>query len=252
MRISLAVLGVGTAACLGVAPLNAVAASQDAGVRSAVVVATVTTVADWEMNEPVGATTMTDSSGNGLDGDIIPSDQITTGFVFDGATGYHWVRRAPELFPPVPERVIQVQDDPLLDLTDASEAYTVSLRYRTKEKFGNITQKGQSATRGGQIKFQNPLGRPSCMFKGSVGRVTTRSPQALNDNLWHVLTCTRTSTRVTMFVDGVEVNHQNGSSGVINNSVPWVVGGKISCDQIETTCDYFSGEIDWIRITKGA
>jgi hypothetical protein len=29
------------------------------------------------------------------------------------------------------------------------------------------------------------------------------------------------------------------------------IGGKISCDQIEVTCDYFSGEIDYIRIYRG-
>jgi hypothetical protein len=28
------------------------------------------------------------------------------------------------------------------------------------------------------------------------------------------------------------------------------VGGKINCDQINVTCDYFSGDIDYIRISK--
>jgi hypothetical protein len=249
MRTSIAVLGLGTAVCLAVAPLNAVAASGDAKVKAA---KAVTTVADWEMNEPAGATTMIDSSGNGLDGNIVSSDQITTGFTFDGATGYHWLRRPPEPPPAQPERVIQVPDNDLLDPTIASETYTLSIRYRTKEKFGNIIQKGQAATRGGQIKVQNPQGRPSCLFNGSLRRVSTRSTVTLNDNAWHVLTCVRTATRVTLLIDGVENNHQNGSTGAINNSIPYTIGGKINCDQIETTCDYFSGDIDWVRITKGS
>ena len=30
------------------------------------------------------------------------------------------------------------------------------------------------------------------------------------------------------------------------------IGGKINCDQIAITCDYFSGQIDFIKITKAA
>ena len=76
-------------------------------------------------------------------------------------------------------------------------------------------------------------------------------PTAINDNLWHVLTCVRTPTRVTVLVDGVEVNHKNGSTGTIDNEMPMTVGGKLNCDQIKVTCDYFSGDIDYIRIYKG-
>ena len=135
--------------------------------------------------------------------------------------------------------------------TPLTGTFTIEMRYRTKERFGNITQKGQATTTGGQWKIQNPQGRPSCLFKGSIGRVATRVPTAINDNLWHVLTCVLTPTRVTVLVDGVEVNHQNGSAGTIDNDMPMTVGGKINCDQIKVTCDYFSGDIDYIRIYKG-
>ena len=37
------------------------------------------TLADWEMNEGVGATTMIDTSGNGIDGVI--GSAVETGFV---------------------------------------------------------------------------------------------------------------------------------------------------------------------------
>jgi hypothetical protein len=141
-----------------------------------------TTVADWEMNEAAGATTMVDSSANHLDGTIIPSDELQTGVQFDVDTlGYHWVRRPPNLPPAVPERIVQVPDNNLLDVPDPSVTYTLEIRYRTKENFGNIVQKGQSASRGGQIKVQQPMGRPSCLFKGSLGRVTARVKAPLND-----------------------------------------------------------------------
>jgi hypothetical protein len=250
MRISLAVLGVGTAICIATAPLNAIAAPSHGDAK--VAAKAVTAVASWEMNEPTGATTMLDSSGNGINGNIVASDQITTGFIFDGATGYHWVRKGPNQLPVQPERIIQVPDDDRLEATDASETYTVQIRFRTKENFGNVIQKGQATTKGGQFKIQNPQGRPSCLFNGSIGRVSTRATIPINDNAWHVLTCVRTSTRVTLLIDGVENNHHNGSTGAINNAIPLTIGGKINCDQINITCDYFSGEIDWVRITKGS
>jgi hypothetical protein len=208
--------------------------------------------ADYEMNEPAGATVMTDSGGSGLDGAIVASDQITTGWVsYDGATGYHWLRRPPNEPPASPERVIQVPDNINLEPGSGTGTFTIELRFRTSNKFGNIAQKGQATSRGGQWKIQNPQGRPSCLFKGSLGRVATRVPTALNDNLWHVLTCVLTPTRVTALVDGVQVNFQNGSTGTIDNAIPMTVGGKINCDQITVTCDYFSGDIDYLRIYKG-
>lgn len=209
--------------------------------------------ADYEMNEPEGSTVMTDSSGYGINGVIQESPEITTGWVnYDGEVGYHWTRRAPNQAPAVPERVIQVADHINLEPGPAVGTFTVEMRYRTKENFGNIAQKGQARTRGGQWKIQNPQGRPSCLFKGASGnQVATRVPTAINDNLWHVLTCVKTPTRVTVLVDGVQVNFKNGTTGTIDNSIPMTVGGKINCNQINITCDYFSGDIDWIRIYKG-
>jgi Concanavalin A-like lectin/glucanases superfamily len=156
----------------------------------------------------------------------------------------------PDTPPAVPEHVVQVPDNSSLEPGSAYTTFTVELRYRTKEKFGNIAQKGQATTPGGQWKIQNPLGRPSCLFKGSIGRTATRVPVALNDNQWHVLTCVLTRTRVTAYVDGVEVNHHNGGAGTIDNSFPMAVGGKTDCDQIVVTCDYYAGMIDYLRISR--
>jgi hypothetical protein len=203
---------------------------------------------DFEMDEPDGATVMMDSAGSGLSG-LIDQTGLDTGVVYNGSTGYSWPRRGPNEPPASPERIIQVADDPLLD--PMNDTFTVEIRYRTKEKFGNIIQKGQSASKGGQWKIQNPMGKPSCLFKGSIGRVATQSKVTLNDNEWHVLTCVHEPTRVTMYVDGVYMNRKNGSTGTINNTIPMTIGGKINCDQVTVTCDYFSGMIDYVRITRG-
>jgi hypothetical protein len=241
--------GIGTAAVLAAIPACFTAATATP-LPAALAVGTLT--ADYEMNEPVGSTVMTDSSGFGLNGSIVSTTQLKTGWVsYDGAIGYHWVRRPPADPPAAPERIIQVPDNLNLEPGDATVTFTIEMRFRTSNKFGNVVQKGQATTRGGQWKIQNPQGRPSCLFKGSLRRVATRVPVAINDDLWHVLTCVRTPTRVTALVDGVEVNHQNGSTGSIDNAFPMTVGGKIECDQITVTCDYYSGDIDYIRIYKG-
>jgi PKD repeat protein len=55
-----------------------------------------------------------------------------------------------------------------------------------------------------------------------------------------------------MYVDGELRNRKNGPTGTINNGIPMTIGGKINCDQDSITCDYFSGQIDFIKITKAA
>jgi hypothetical protein len=245
MRIRVALVGIGAAACvLASLPVTAQAASHAGRVAKA------GPTVDFEMDEPAGSTVMTDSVG-GVNGHIVSSSEITTGVSSNGATGYQWSRRPPNQPPAVPAHVIQVADNSALEPGSGYSTFTVEIRFRTKEKFGNITQKGQAKSKGGQWKIQNPQGKPSCLFKDANGRrVSTRVKSPLNDNQWHVLTCVLTRSRVTAYVDGREVNHKNGSLGTVDNKIPMTVGGKINCNQTSITCDYFSGMIDYIRITK--
>jgi hypothetical protein len=206
-------------------------------------------VADWEMNDPAGSTVMHDSGPNHLDG-VVAADAASVGLTRNGSY-YHWQHRAPNAAPAVPSRVVSVRDSPLLDLTNATQTYTLAVRYRTTENFGNVTQKGQSASPGGQIKIQQPQGKPSCLFKGSIGRVTARTATPVNDGAWHTVTCVRSQFKVQEFVDGVLKSTKNGQTGTIDNKVALTIGGKLNCDQVNTTCDYFSGDIDWVKVSKG-
>lgn len=252
MRIARALVGLGVVTVLlASAPsLASGAASLSASAAPAAALPLAPGVtAYYEMDEPAGTTVMHDSGPNGLDAPVDPVG-VSSGEDFDGVTGYLWARRAPETWPPSPERVIQVPDSPNLEPGD--DPFTIQLRYRSQENFGNITQKGQAQTQGGQWKIQTPQGIPSCLFKGSGGQVATGAKTPLNDELWHDVTCVLTSTGVTMYVDGEFRNRKNGPTGTIDNSFPMTVGGKIDCDQIDVTCDYFSGQIDFIKITKAA
>ena len=54
-----------------------------------------------------------------------------------------------------------------------------------------------------------------------------------------------------MYVDGVFMSRKVGSTGAIDNTIPMTIGGKINCDQVAITCDYFTGMIDYVRISRG-
>lgn len=207
-------------------------------------------VAVYELNEPTGATVMRDTSGNGLDGAI--GNEVTTGVTFAGATGYRFPRLTPNAPPAQPEHNVLVPHSEKLN--PGTGDYSVEVRYRTTNSFGNLMQKGQSATKGGYWKIQLPQGEPSCLFRDAQGVTNAaRSAVRIDDGAWHVIQCKHTAGAngmVELIVDGVRVNQNRGAIGSIGNTQPLSLGGKNDCDQINTTCDYFGGDVDWVKITQ--
>ncbi len=209
-------------------------------------------LADWEMNDVPGTTVMLDSSGNGINGALASNaadDGLTTGVNFNGDTLFRFGHIVPGQ-DYLPGHIVRIDD---ARLNPGSHSWAISFRYRTHRKFGNIMQKGQATTKGGQIKFQLPKGQISCMFKGGNGQ--TRSIKTIKsyaDDAWHVVNCVRTPTSVTLTVDAgtpnAETRKINGPSGSISNTFPMTIGGKPSCDQVEVSCDYFEGDIDWVKV----
>jgi hypothetical protein len=210
------------------------------------------TIADWEMNEPPGATVMLDSSGNGINGSI--GSAVHTGFVYNGATGYEWLPGSPTAPPPKPERLVQVPDS---RLNPGTRDFAVTVRFRTTTSYGNIIQKGQSTTPGGYFKWEIPSGQLMCLYRsrnlaGTItGQNSVKSPDGmkLNDGAWHTVRCEKRYTGVTMTIDGA-ITIQSSASKIngISNNYPLTIGGKVDCDQVTTTCDYFAGDIDWVHI----
>lgn len=212
--------------------------------------ATAVTTLDLEFDEPAGATVAVDSSGGGHDG-LIGSHVRMNGSYAD------WDRHAPDAG-------IYYGADHLVVVDDAADGsldpgagdFSVEIRLRMKDKFGNIIQKGQARTAGGQVKFQAPKGVVSCMFRSPTGVASIGSKTPLNDSLWHVVRCERTPTSVTMYVDGEFRNRIRKTTGTIDNKKPWTIGGKLDCDTSDPTvgadsCDYFPGDLDYVRITRG-
>lgn len=237
------------AAALGSLVLTAPTASGEVGATTSARAAPTTTLA-LELDEPAGATVAADSSGLGHDA-AIGSHVRMRG-------GYATIDRHP------PDEGIYYGADHLIMVPDASDAsldpgagnFTVEIRYRSTAKFGNVIQKGQATTVGGQVKFQQPKGVMNCMFKSPSGRASIWSKTPLNDGQWHVVRCERTSTQVTMYVDGVFRNRIRKNTGPIDNNKPWTIGGKFDCDTSNPntgadSCDYFAGDVDYVHLIKG-
>jgi hypothetical protein len=205
-------------------------------------------VLDLELNEAHGATVAHDASGLDHDG------HIGSHLVMNGSYG-HWDRHSPAEHIYYGDRhLIVVPDARDHSLDPGTSRFTVEIRFRTHESFGNMIQKGQASSKGGQVKFQIPGGRLTCMFKTSSGTATAGSRQLLlNDGKWHDVRCVRTTSAVTMFVDGDRVSRTNHSTGALDNTKPWTIGGKLNCgpESGADSCDYFAGDIDFVRITKG-
>jgi hypothetical protein len=200
-----------------------------------------------QLNDPAGSTVAKDSSGLGRNGAVGSHVKMNGSYAaFD---------RHP------PDEGISYGLAHLIKVNDAADGsldpgngnFTVEIRYRTTVSFGNILQKGQATTTGGQVKLQQPRGVMGCLFKSPTGQAAVTSKTALNDGQWHVVRCVRTPADVSMYVDGVLRNRIVKSTGTINNTKPWTIGGKPNCSTTSgaDSCDYFAGDVDYLKLTKG-
>ena len=202
----------------------------------------------WEINEPRGSSLMLEQGGDGPNG-VIGSD-VRTGTSFAGATGYTFPWVKPNTPPARPGHLVVLPDDDRLD--PESGTYTVTIRLSTTKRFGNVLQKGQARAKGGMWKFQMPKGVMKCLFRGGDRKTrTATSVTPINDGTWHVISCVRTPTSVSMYVDGELRSRRNGPTGRISNSKPLTIGGKPDCDQVKVTCDYYVGKLDWVEVRRG-
>lgn len=207
-----------------------------------------TVIADWEMNEPAGARAMVDDTGTAPSG-VVGSEVVTGVWPTPGTTAYRFTRLKPNTPPARPAHNVLVPHDARLNPAGRAE-YVVEVRFRTTNSFGNLVQKGQAGAKGGYWKVQLPQAEPSCLFRGPAG--VTNSVRArgkrVDDNLWHTVRCEATPTEVRLYLDGVFVGSNRGTTGAIANTQVISVGGKYDCDQMSVTCDYFGGDVDYVRL----
>lgn len=216
-------------------------------------------VADWEMNEGANATVMTNDVPNGLTGTI--GTEVKPGqSTLEGNGGLAYQFPGPHFAKYNPQKLVLVEDQgDTLDPGPATGPYAVTIRFKTTAAKPNIVQKGQNNVRGGFMKLVLKNGWPRCHFEdgnqniSATGFVQTSVPK-VNDGRWHTLRCERSDdgTRVTLDAgtpnEATRVNHK--TIGTIDNSRPFMIGGKLDCNRDGVTCDFFAGQLDWVKIEK--
>jgi len=202
-------------------------------------------IGNWQLNESRGATTLIDSSGNGRNGTI--GNKVELGRTSDGAI-YHKFPYVSSQAPSDPGRTHLIPSSPALN--PGTEDFAVEVRFRTTVNDGNIVQKGQSGG-GGLWKMElHNGGYGACVFKGTSASIGMSSNNKLSDGKWHVLRCERTRTGAALYVDGLLQSRPRTWSGDIQNNWEFVIGGKSRCTSAGVGCDYYRGDLDYVRLER--
>jgi len=198
----------------------------------------------WSMNEAAGTGTMFDAGSPATDGNWL---HIQAGVPGSAGTAYRFDGTSR----------VTVPDDASLD--PGTDRFTVTIhvnftRMPTDADGGDydLIRKGLGATSGGYWKLEiypddgATKATGLCQMKGSAGHVKiTGAPISLNDGAWHTLSCTRTSSDVTLTVDGTNYR-KSVTIGSIANSDPLTIGAD------KTQDDVYTGDMDEVSYEIGS
>jgi hypothetical protein len=204
--------------------------------ESASAVAT-TTVGLWNFNERSGPAV--DSAGSPQNGTVGRLVQ-RTGSVYRFPTSTS--------LPPADHLVVVGNN---AQLNPGSSDFAVTVRFKTARVSSNVVQKGQATTAGGDWKVEIHNGLATCLFRGSGGQRAVLSTSRVNNGVFHTVRCDRTSSAVSITVDGTRQRTLMGSTGSIANTLEMAIGGKSRCNEDTVGCDFFAGDIDYVRVQKG-
>jgi hypothetical protein len=107
----------------------------------------------------------------------------------------------------------------------------------------NVVQKGYSTGGVTQLKLQvdGRAGHPSCVVASKTQIYRVIAPVTVADGRWHALACTRTSTNLSISVDGAPRGRVPVPADVsIVNSEPLRIGGK----NLSSNNDQYAGLLD--------
>lgn len=206
-----------------------------------------TVIGDYQLDESAGSTTLWDSSGRGVHGSIGSDVRIAQR---SGGITYHNFPYVSSNAPANPARTHLITQNHAA-LNPGSDNFAVEVRLKTTVNDGNVTQKGQS---GGGSYWKMELhdgGFAHCVFKGTKATVSLDSDDKVTNGQWRTVRCERLSNRVVMYVDGVEQSNQSVVTGDLTSSWEQVIGGKARCASDSVECDYFRGDLDYVRFEKG-
>jgi hypothetical protein len=193
----------------------------------------------WSMDEPEGTGTMFDSGSPQTNGTWLDIQAGVPGFAgtayrFDGSSR------------------VTIADNPSLNPGSDTFAATVRVKFTVMptDAVGDydLIRKGLASTQGGYWKVEiypnssNTKAQGLCQMKGSSDAIKiVGSPTSLNDGTWHTITCTKTSSSVTLTVDGTSYS-ETVTIGSIANSEPLTLGAKNIGE------DWYTGDMDEVSL----
>lgn len=203
-------------------------------IAAAPVHAAPTVVALWHMDETSG-TTAFDSSGNANDGTLTNIAFVTPGF--DGTGGAYSFNGT--------SRVVTAN---AASLNPGTANISLTAHINTTVLPGavgdyDLIRKKMSA----QIYKMEIIktGQGYCQFKGTVANGVVKGGPNLVDGLWHTIVCSKTSTGISLVVDGVTVATKTITVGSISNTIGVYLGRK------PDGTDAYTGLMDEVSITIG-
>ena len=198
-----------------------------------------------------GATTTVHWGMNELTGGVMHADAGSASGTWEHITG----NGASYLFNGVNSRVV-VPDDDALDPGSADFSYSVvvSTDRVPDAKVGDydLLRKGLASTKGGDYKVEifpnssHTKGRALCAAKGRRGAATLVGGPNLVDAAGHTITCKKTATTFSLWVDGVQIASRSVRLGSIANRAPLTIGAKAAAGG-----DWTYGRIGEVTITIG-
>jgi hypothetical protein len=192
----------------------------------------------WTLDE-IGSPTAFDSSGYGNNGANYNVIGNGTGYAFNG----------------VSSRVV-VPTSASLNPGAANFSFGVTVAMTNPPSLGDtydVLRKGLATTQGGDYKVEvkNVKGaaRARCVVKsfrtnGTKVLATVLGTTSLADGRQHVVTCVKTSTGITLYVDSLAPRTKNYSGGLgsVANTSVLALGAKGE-DTAKTGFDWFKGTI---------
>jgi hypothetical protein len=196
--------------------------------------------AHWGLNEQGSPSTASDSSGNGNDGTDYDIVGDGTGYIFNGTSSRVVVPTAANLNP---------------GNTDFSWGVTVSMTTPPTPvgETYDVLRKGLVTTKGGDYKFEvkNVKGKAlaRCVAKtvrsnGTKVLATIQGPKDLADGQQHTVTCVKTSSSISLYVDSLapRTKTYSGGLGSVSTTSDLALGATAE-STAKTGFDWFEGEM---------
>ena len=194
--------------------------------------ASAATVALWRMNESSGP--MVDSSGSGNNGTLTNVTRVSGSF--DGSKAYSFNGSSSK---------VTVPNDASLNPNSQNVTITVHVKFSQVPSASVIDYdlvRKQSGAGTYKVEILR-TGKAFCKFRGTSRNVAITAGPNLADNSWHTIVCKKTSSSVTITVDGSSFV-KNGSVGSITNTKAVFLGSKGGAD-------WYKGIMDEVSIVFG-